>query len=362
MKVAFVSRDTLFSGKGGDTIQILKTAEYLQDLGVEVDIFKASEKIDYEQYDILHGFNVIRPADLIDHFENFKGIKVLSTIYVDFYEYELKARKGVAGMIFRTIGKDATEYLKACLRWVKNRDHSLSRRYLFHGHRKCVKKLIKLSDLLLPNSHSEYKRLSNDYSVSARYHIVPNAIDPKIFSPVIPSPVRNNRLVICVARIEGPKNQLNLIRALNNTGFELILIGKPAPNHLTYYEQCRTEAASNVSFVSDMPQEDLINYYQTAQVHAMPSWFETTGLSSLEAAAMGCNLVISAKGDTREYFGEHATYANPEDVQSIFNAVNEAAKKPFDEKFRNKIYSEYIWEKTAAATLAAYKTCLNKSY
>src|SRR5688500_16330361 len=103
MKVAFISRDTLYSGRGGDTIQILKTAEYLRLLGVEVDIYRASEKIDYTRYDILHGFNVIRPADLIDHFEKFKGVKVLSTIYVDYYEFESKARGGTAGTIFRLI-------------------------------------------------------------------------------------------------------------------------------------------------------------------------------------------------------------------------------------------------------------------
>jgi len=38
MKVLFQSRTTLFSVPGGDTVQLVKTAEYLRKLGVEVDI------------------------------------------------------------------------------------------------------------------------------------------------------------------------------------------------------------------------------------------------------------------------------------------------------------------------------------
>jgi len=36
--------------------------------------------------------------------------------------------------------------------------------------------------------------------------------------------------VLCIARIEGIKNQLNLIKALNDTEFNVLLIGSHAPN------------------------------------------------------------------------------------------------------------------------------------
>jgi len=37
----------------------------------------------------------------------------------------------------------------------------------------------------------------------------------------------------------------------------------------------------------------------------LPSWFETTGLSSIEAGVMGCNIVITDKV-MQEYFSHHA--------------------------------------------------------
>jgi glycosyltransferase involved in cell wall biosynthesis len=100
---------------------------------------------------------------------------------------------------------------------------------------------------------------------------------------------------------------------LNNSKYTLLLVGSPAPNQKSYYNECRRIAAENIFFYDHVPQEELISYYKRAKVHALPSWFETCGLSSLEAAAMGCNVMITDKGYTREYFGNDAFYCEPGD-------------------------------------------------
>ena len=58
MKVAFITRSTLYAVPGGDTEQILQTARFLKELGVEVDLFLTTEKINYAEYDLLHVFNI----------------------------------------------------------------------------------------------------------------------------------------------------------------------------------------------------------------------------------------------------------------------------------------------------------------
>lgn len=362
MRVAFISRNTLYSGRGGDTVQIIKTAKYLTRMGVEVDIFLSSDIIDYSQYDIIHGFNLIRPADLLKHFNNFDKIKVLSTIYVDYSEFETKARVGVIAKLFKFIGKDTTEYLKTIMRFLKNGERSFNFKYLISGHKRSVIELICQSDMLLPNSRSEYFRINKDYGVSKNYEIIPNAIDVDVFRKDFDVSKKQKNLVICIAKIDGRKNQLHLIRALNNTEFELIIIGKSAPNHLSYYNQCKAEAGKNVSFITEIEQEDLIQYYLRAKVHAMPSWFETTGLSSLEAIALGCNIVITSKGDTEDYFEDKGFYCEPDDIKSIYNAVKSASQASVDLDFRDKVYSEYIWEITAEKTFKAYEHLLSSKY
>ena len=54
MRVLMISRATLFTHPGGDTIQIVKTAEYLNKIkNVRVDIKTVSDKIDYINYDLI---------------------------------------------------------------------------------------------------------------------------------------------------------------------------------------------------------------------------------------------------------------------------------------------------------------------
>ena len=52
MKIAFITRSTLYKVHGGDTIQISETAKCLERIGVSVSIYRTNEKIDYEQFNL----------------------------------------------------------------------------------------------------------------------------------------------------------------------------------------------------------------------------------------------------------------------------------------------------------------------
>jgi glycosyltransferase involved in cell wall biosynthesis len=90
-------------------------------------------------------------------------------------------------------------------------------------------------------------------------------------------------------------------------------------------------------------------------VHVLPSWFETCGLSSLEAASMGCNIVITRKGYAAEYFQDNAFYCDPASPSSIRAAIEQAAIAPLRKEFQQKIFSHFTWQNAAAATYQAYK-------
>lgn len=354
MKVLFISRATLFKDRGGDTVQVENTAKYLRQLGIEVDIRLCTEKIDYSGYSLLHFFNIIRPADILIHIQRSRKPYVVSTIYVEYAEYEKKIRSGITGLLFRILSPDSIEYAKVVARFLLNGEKIISPRYLLLGQTRSIRKIIKNAALLLPNSNNEYKRLERHYGVSQAYWPIPNAIESALFDQ------RDNTekdpvMVICVGRVEGRKNQLNLIRALNGTKYRLYVIGSASTNQAGYFTACRQEAGPNVSFIDNIPQQALIDYYRKAKVHVLASWFETTGLSSLEAAAMGCNIVITDKGDTREYFENDAWYCDPSSPSSIFAAIEEAAGSPPNPLLRTKIYAWYTWQVTARKTLEAYQ-------
>lgn len=355
MRVLMISRPTLFSVSGGDTVQVKETARALTALGIDVEIKLADEDIDYSGYDLLHFFNVIRPNAIRTHAKRSGLPYLISTVFVDYSEIEQKYK----GKLYKTLhglaGSDGLEYLKTVARTVKNNESIIDKGYLLRGHRKSVEEQLNGANMLLPNSESEFRRLKARYRFENDYRVIPNGVSDRFFQDSDPEKKSG---VLCVGRIEVIKNQLNLIKAVKNTDIQLSIIGQPAPNHLAYYEACKAEAGDNVAFLGQQPVEAVIEAMRAAKVHALPSFFETTGLSSLEAGAMGCNLVITAKGDTEEYFGDNAYYCEPDQPDSILKALNEALKAPVNQSLRELIDTKYRWKITGEKTLEAYKHVL----
>jgi glycosyltransferase involved in cell wall biosynthesis len=358
MRIAFITRSTLYNAPGGDTVQSLQTARHLRKLGTEVDVFLTHSKIDYGKYDLLHFFGITRPSDILFHINRTKKPFAVSPIFVDYSEYDKNYRKGFSGLVLRQFPPGMNEYIKTIARWMAGKDKLKSKAFIWKGQQKSIEEILQRAAILLPNSEAEYKKLEELFAVKKSYSIIPNGIDSSLFRPHEHTE-KNNKLVLCAARIEGVKNQLNLIKALNNTSYTLMLVGSPSPNQKSYYNECRKTAGRNIIFYDRVPQESLVNYYKTAKVHALPSWFETCGLSSLEAVAMGCNITITEKGYTKEYFENDAFYCNPGDPQSIFNAIEQAAQSDFREKLQEKIFSHYTWQQTAATTSEAYKKIIS---
>jgi len=222
-----------------------------------------------------------------------------------------------------------------------------------------------MADVLLPNSESEMRRGGNDLERlrHKKYVVVPNAVDEHLFDPggIEPSGIdgRYDGCVLCVARFEGLKGQLDLVRAMKGLPWPLVLIGKAAPNHHAYFEQVKQEAGPNTHIIGEINHTELPHYYKAARVHVLASWMETTGLSSLEAAAMGCNLVITDRGDTRDYFGDYAYYCEPGSVSSLRAAIVQAYDAPVNPWLRQHILDKFTWDKAAANTMEGYRMTLS---
>ncbi|MFB3886419.1 MAG: glycosyltransferase family 4 protein [Thermodesulfobacteriota bacterium] len=367
LKLLFQSRKTLFSVPGGDTIQMLKTAEHLKSLGCHVDV---STELDpsVTGYDLVHLFNLMRPQEVYLQALNAKryGKKVaLSTIYGPYLEYEKKARGGLAGLLARRLRMDRIEYLKILARALKNLEWNPgTAAVLKKGYRKLQSEIIDMADLFLPNSESEMERVISDFPEARRkpHAVVPNAVDAELFGQnevrVSEDLSQFKDCVLCVARIEGRKNQLNLVRAANRVGYQLVLVGKPAPNHASYFRKILKESRPNIHVVGHVSHEKLPRYYSVAKVHAMPSWMETPGLSSLEAGAAGCNIVVTEKGDTRDYFEEYAFYCEPDSIESIGGAIEKARRHNGNGHLREHILRNFTWQNAAGKTKRGYDLVL----
>jgi glycosyltransferase involved in cell wall biosynthesis len=375
MRVLMQTRSavSVASSPGGDVAQAHETARALIALGIEVRVSSELQP-DLTDVDLVHVFNLVRPQDAMvqaRHAWRHRRPVALSTVYCDMWEYDSSARGGLGGAIARHAGRNAIELAKAGGRAVRSRElHRGLLPLLWPGYRSLQQELIARCDVLLPNSLSELRRIERDLGVEIpeeRYVAVPNAVDPVAYDSAlldVRSPpahlVEHEGCVLCVGRVEGRKNQLNVIRALADCDHGLVLAGPAAANQRAYVEAVRAEIGrrANVTWLGAVSEEDKRWLYRLARVHVLASWMETTGLVSLEAAALECALVVTPNGDTREYFDGAAHFCRPEDPRSIRDAIDAAYRAGPDAKLRQRVLTDYTWEAAAKATARGYEMAL----
>jgi len=359
---------------GGDQVQLEETARLLCEQ-FDVDILLSSDlQPDLSDIDAVHLFGIVRPQEVWIQARNAhrQGKPILlSTVYCDVREFERTARTGPVGWIARQTTPDAFEALKAGGRALNNREWTIGSAALFtRGFTRMQREVIEMSTLFLPNSWSEWRRLKADLNLDVsddRVVVVPNGVDlaemdvDRVDSGELERLSAFKGSVLCVARIEGRKNQLRLIQALRDTDFTLVLAGKPTPNQTRYVAKVREAAAgaSNVYYLGEVSPNAKRALYALARVHAMPSWMETTGISSLEAAVMDCALVVTPNGDTREYFDNYAHFCRPDDLNSIRDAVDAGWRAGPNAELKQRIIDDYTWVKAADATYCAYRKVLS---
>lgn len=334
MRVILGNRATSPTVLGGDAIQQRKTGEALERLGVEVVLAHGEIKT-FKGIDLVHLFNIIPVENTLTLFKQAKaaGVPVvLSPIYWDATEF-----------LMHTQSKRERDYLEW---WQRTRGQRLL--------------LVREADYLLPNGVAEAELLIREFGTIAPYQIVPNAAD-KIFYYGNPERFRRRykqrKFILCVGRICRRKNQLSLIRALQNLDIDLVFVG-PVDDY-PYYRECRNEKTRcHVHFIDTMDQYELSSVYAAAEVQVLPSWYETPGLASLEAALAGCKIVTTGRGTAREYFGDAAWYCEPGDLDSIRLAVQNALSHPVDRGLREKIRQNYNWDRVGRLTLTAYQHVL----
>ncbi len=352
MKILFIARSTLYSQPGGDTLQVEQTAKYLRKNGGDVSIFLSHENPNPKNYDLVHFFNLSRPADLMPYLFNIQKL-VVSSIYVDYSEFDKNYRSSFYKFLYKIFGKFGVEYLKTIARFLKGKEKFPSWDYLFFGQKKSIEKIIKKTDFLITTSIQEKENILNDFDKIPPFK--------KINLGTEHFPVESfggkKEGVICAARVEGLKNQLNLIRASKNQSWPLSLAGKAATHQFSYFEKCKKEAGKNVEFLGWLASNDLSKRLAVSKVHAMPSFYETTGLSTLEALKSSCQAVITDRGAQKEIFGDHVFYCEPSDPDSIKTAIQKAMQS--DENHRAWVEENFSWEKAAREILDIYRELLS---
>jgi glycosyltransferase involved in cell wall biosynthesis len=352
---------------GGDAVQLDKTREALQALGVEVEVRKADDLERPPPSDVAHVFNLqttTASSRAFDALEAAAIPTVLSSIYWDMYPHWFDLALGARARwrwLERGLGRARAR--RVYTTWQR------AKRPL-RAEWRTQRRLLQRAVRVLPNSRSEAALLAEffrlDGDLRRKVSVVPNGVDPALFAPpVAPCRAFTERhgirdFVLQVSALSPVKNQLGLLDALHDLPVPLVFVGQPAPARPDYAEECKARAArrGNVVFLDALPHDRLPGLYALAAVHVLPSWRETPGLASLEAAAAGCRVVTTCIGSARDYFGDAAWYCRPDDPSSIRAAVEAALRAPPSTHLRDRVLSTFTWRHAAEATLEAYRAAL----
>ncbi|KOA20253.1 4-alpha-N-acetylgalactosaminyltransferase [Clostridium homopropionicum DSM 5847] len=325
MKVLLCTRQDYNRNIAGDSTQVLKTAKYLDKLGVEVSINNGCI-FDYYNYDIIHLFNINKIGDIYNYYKiahKYKKKIVISPVYHNPQKY----------LIF----KDYKDKLKL---WEASNAY---RKEIFMG-----------STAIITNSISERENIIRDFNIKKKFNVIYNGVeveDEQVPLYSIRERYNLNSYVLSVGKICSMKNQHIIAKICNELDIQLLLIGRIKES--SYYKECMKY--KNVLYLGFMDSYNIYNAYRFAKLHVKAGFFEMPGFSSLEAAASGCNIVTTSEGCAKEYFKDLAIYCNPYDENSIYESIRAGLKMHKAEKLKELVKKEYTWEKYTNQLYETYK-------
>lgn len=196
------------------------------------------------------------------------------------------------------------------------------------------------ADVLTSPSLDLRDYVANDLHIDAeQICIVRNPIDPDQFSPegkeLLPETEKTR--ILFVGRLEERKGIQYLIDAVpqitaKHENVEFVIIGddtKNARGQKSELQKLKTTierdgTGSYIQFINRVPLNDLPGYYRSADICVVPSVYDNSPYTCLEAMSCGRPVVGTAGGGTKEYLShdQSGLIVEPRNPQAIADAIN----------------------------------------
>jgi glycosyltransferase involved in cell wall biosynthesis len=165
-------------------------------------------------------------------------------------------------------------------------------------------------------------------------------------------------LVALVGRVEPLKNQRNLVRALSllpDVGLVLVGARRDAPYADRIFHLANRLLPQRWTWLGVLTHDAVSEVLAMTDVHVLPAFRDVAALSSLEAAAAGCEVVVSRAGSATEYFGDRAHHTDADRPRAIADAIADALSTRNQPELRRHIESNYDWARAGAELAATYE-------
>ncbi len=355
-KILIVNRSNAVTQRGGDTIVMENLYNGLREKGFMVDIDLDHEK-NFKDYDLIHIFNFATPqfSTNIAMEAKSKGVPfVVTSLFEDVSSFHNQSW-AVANFMeqYQSYGQDKDFYEKNKIDFSKiNPSETFN-----------VKWICDNATALFTSGISESKNIKRIYDAKAPMYEIPFGLNTPESGDAnrFVEKYKMKDFILCVGRFESRKNQLMLLKALEDVAMPVVLIGggfSYQPNYEMAIRGFKRKGQTRI--LGRLSNQDLADAYSACRIHCLPSFYELPGLVSLEAAYYGANVVASDTGTTKDYLKDYAFYCDPYSPDSIKNAVLAAFYSP--KKYGLKEYAmSFTWNQYVDKTIKAYQEILEKN-
>lgn len=210
-----------------------------------------------------------------------------------------------------------------------------------------------------------------------KIRLIHNPIDPEVFQPEgeVALPPAEGLRVLFVGRLEERKGISYLVQAIPQIlkavpETEFVIIGADTVNSEGGQRSVladlrdflgRNHVLGRVKFISRVPLTELANYYRSADVCVVPSVYDNSPYTCLEAMSCGKPVVGTSGGGTKEYVvdGECGIIVPPRDYEALRDAIVQLLKdgrlrRRYAENARRRVMDKFQRKQIASETLALY--------
>ena len=317
---------------GGIEGHIRDLTARLRQLGVDVSVLVTSpDRV--TRRDTLFGVPVTRAARLVHVASTPISLALFRELWrtsADIYHLHFPYPVGELAYLLRARGRLVITYHSDIVR----------QRTLLRFYRPLLGSLLRRADAILVTSPQYLASSPFLQAVAPKCRLVPLGLDVGRFDAVDSGRVEAWRaklgtpLVLFVGRFRYYKGLDYLIKAAAlSPGFRLGLVGSgpEEPRLRRLVADCGLGA--RVTFVGDVPDEDLPALYRAADVYVLPASerSEAFGMSLLEAMAAGLPVVSTELGTGTSYVnrhGETGLVVPPRDPAALAAAITELLADP----------------------------------
>ncbi len=200
-----------------------------------------------------------------------------------------------------------------------------------------------------------------------RVHMVPLGVDPDVFFPR-PEAAVDGRIIVVTSADVPLKGLMVLLDALAKLRVErpqahLVCVGRAKPNGPADRRLDELGLRGAVTFRSGLSQEEVVALMQSAEVAAVPSFYEGFCLPAVEEMACGLPLVATRVGALPEIVGSDGTaglLVPPGDAGALASALGELFDRPelrarLGAAGRIRVQERFTWRAAAAGTADWYR-------